>query len=153
MPDRLRCLNLLAGSLLGRYGELSSPRQASAVWLSELVSRLRVPGDLLDYGSKSEVAAVLLYAVVMCDTASPERQVWSTKTTWAATPGGDELEVRSACNSGGKVCVVPCCSACPARFVARRQEWANRWAALPGAKEFRWEQGDRTRLRALGMKE
>lgn len=79
LPDRQRCLNLLSSGLLGRFGgALSSPRQAAALWLSELVLRLRVPGQMLDYGSPTEVAAVLMNAVHVCYLNGRTRRVWTT---------------------------------------------------------------------------
>ena len=84
--DRWRpgCLDAVTRRLVGTLNvrELSSPRQATAIWLAQLVLNMRVEGDVLVYGADTHVAAVLLFAVLMCETSS--RQLWVTADRGAA---------------------------------------------------------------------
>ena len=106
---RLRCLNLVASQLVGNLDvrELSSPRQAAAVWLTELILHTQVDGDLLVLGTDTKVAVVLTYAVLMCDDSDAARQLWTAvgnvasreavlkwSGKWVALPGAVPWESR-----------------------------------------------------------
>ena len=101
------CLDLVSSAILAR-AEDSSAREATLIWLAELVLRMGVPGDVMEHGSRSATNAVLLHAVMHC--AGGARQLhtddwhkdmarWAEQ--WSSLQGAGAWDVSSRLRRGG----------------------------------------------------